>query len=225
METGRPRLVVTCLALIHTAGPQKGPPSLPCWSRAGLGDPVGRQGPGPGQGLVGQGWGRDQRVGRGGPGCPRSAGLGGQQVGTDLTKVAVGGLRRPGGGAGSGGRSGWLWTVHAAEPGRACGAYAGSPRRQGAWCPALQDGCDRRAEGLGDRLLMAAAPGLSDLSLAESRKRLCNSQTAGRARAEALLHHLPGDRPADQRWGQYSRPEWQPGWTPGGGTRKQTVQG
>lgn len=34
-----------------------------------------------------------------------------------LTKVAVGGLRRPGGGAGSGGRGGWLGTVHAAERG------------------------------------------------------------------------------------------------------------
>lgn len=83
--TGRPCLVITCLALIHTAGPQKGPPSRPCWSRAGPGDPVGRQGPGPGQGLLGQGWGRDPWVGRGGPGCPRSVGLGGLQVGPELT--------------------------------------------------------------------------------------------------------------------------------------------
>lgn len=90
--------------------------------------------------------------------------------------------------------------------------------------PHLQDRRDRRAEGLGDRLLMAAAPGLSDLSLAESRKRLCNSQTAGGAGTGALGHHLPRARPGAQRWGQYSRPEWQPGWMPGGGTWRQMVQ-
>lgn len=88
--TGGPSLAVACLAFIHTVGPQKGPPRLPCGSRAIAGHPVGGQGLGPGQGLLGQGWGQGLRVSREGPRCPGAAGLGGQQLGADLTWGAAG---------------------------------------------------------------------------------------------------------------------------------------
>lgn len=88
--TGGPSLAIACLAFVHTVGPQKGPPRLPRGSRAGAGHPVGGQGLGPGQGLLGQGWGRGLRVSRAGPRCPGAAGLGGQQLGADLTWRAAG---------------------------------------------------------------------------------------------------------------------------------------
>ena len=46
---------------------------------------MGRQRLGPGEGLLGQGWGQGLRVSHGGLRCPWAAGLGGQQVGADLT--------------------------------------------------------------------------------------------------------------------------------------------
>lgn len=82
--TRGPCLVVAGLALVHTVGPQIGPPRLPCGSGAGAGGPVGGQGLGPGQGLLGQRWGQGQWVSQGGPGCPGAAGLGWQQLGTGL---------------------------------------------------------------------------------------------------------------------------------------------
>lgn len=88
--TGGPSLAIARLAFVHTVGPQKGPPRLPRGSRAGAGHPVGGQGLGPGQGLLGQGWGRGLRVSRAGPRCPGAAGLGGQQLGADLTWRAAG---------------------------------------------------------------------------------------------------------------------------------------